>query len=168
VSSGRAKMIANAIMFSNPTLKAYNKLPPSREELDEVLAFIFTGIAQPTEDDFKRTSLLVHRNKVALALEWLKLNHINYTDLEISEENLQSYSLEGVPVVVDYKKISSDSNRIATSMSMHDNEDEESTTDGSCPFIVHGLTGAEYEILTMQAIKTKALQHLDSRGKYWL
>jgi len=40
--------------------------------------------------------------------------------------------------VVDYKKTSSDSNRIA--MSMHDNEEEEDTTEGSCPFTVHGLT----------------------------
>ena len=165
VSSGRAKMTANAIMFSNPTLKVYKKLPPSQEELDEVLAFIFTGVAQPTEDDFKRTPMLVRRNKVALALEWLKLNHVDYTDLEISEENLQSYPLEGVPVVVDYKKTSSDSNKIVTAMSMHDNEEEEGTTEGSCPFTVHGLTGAEYETLTIQAIKARALQHLDSEGR---
>jgi len=30
VSSGRAKMIANAIMFTNPTVKVYKMLPPSR------------------------------------------------------------------------------------------------------------------------------------------
>ena len=165
VSSGRAKMIANAIMFSNPTLKVYQKLPPSREELDDVLAFIFTGIAQPTEDDFKRTPMLVRRNKVASALEWLKLNHIDYSDLEISEENLQSYPLEGVPVVVDYKRTSTDSNKLSSAMSLHDNEDEEGTIEGLCPFTVHGLTGTEFETFSMQALKAKALQHLDSEGK---
>jgi len=29
VSSGRAKMVANVIMFSNPTLAVYHMLPPS-------------------------------------------------------------------------------------------------------------------------------------------
>ena len=59
VSSGRAKMVANVIMFSNPTLAVYRMLPPSRDDMKEVLAFIFTGSAQPTEEDFKRTPFLV-------------------------------------------------------------------------------------------------------------
>lgn len=59
VSSGRAKMTANAIMFSSPIVKVYHKLPPSREELDEVLAFVFMGSAQPTEEEFKRSPMFV-------------------------------------------------------------------------------------------------------------
>jgi hypothetical protein len=35
VSSGRAKMTANVIMFSNPTLSVYRMLPPSRDEMRE-------------------------------------------------------------------------------------------------------------------------------------
>ena len=53
VSSGRAKMTANVIMYSNPTLKFYQKLPPLKKEMNEVLAFIFTGPSQPTDEDFK-------------------------------------------------------------------------------------------------------------------
>ena len=41
VSSGRAKMIVNVIMFSNPTVKVYHALPPSRCEISEILAFVF-------------------------------------------------------------------------------------------------------------------------------
>jgi len=59
VSSNRAKMIANVIMYSSPVLKVYHALPPSQAEMKEVLAFIFTGSTQPTDDDFKRTPLLV-------------------------------------------------------------------------------------------------------------
>jgi hypothetical protein len=59
VSSGQVKMIANVIMFSNPILSVYHMLPPRRDEMKEVLAFIFTGSAQPTDDDFKRTPFLV-------------------------------------------------------------------------------------------------------------
>jgi len=80
-------MIANAVMFEHPMQKIYTVLPPPIEEMDELLAFIFTGPCQPTEDDFHRIPLLVRRNKVSKALEWLKLNHIDYADLKISYEN---------------------------------------------------------------------------------
>src|ERR1700729_3807572 len=55
VSSGMYKMHANAISFSNPMPKIYNVLPPPIEEMDEVLAFIYTGPCKPTKADFKRT-----------------------------------------------------------------------------------------------------------------
>ena len=98
VSSGMYKMRANAILFSNPMPKVYNVLPPSIEEMDEVLAFIYTGPCKPTKADFKRTPMLVRHLKVATALNWLKLNHIDYYDCEISEKNLASYPEDGPPV----------------------------------------------------------------------
>src|SRR6202040_4144000 len=76
VLSGMFKMRANAISFSNLMLKIYNVLPPPIEELDDVLAVIYTGPCKPTKVDFKRTPLLVKRIKVTKALCWLKLNHI--------------------------------------------------------------------------------------------
>ncbi|KAH7905810.1 hypothetical protein BJ138DRAFT_1017200 [Hygrophoropsis aurantiaca] len=75
-SSGMHKMIANAISFKHPSHKIYKALPPALEELDEVLAIFFTGPCAPTEEDFRRTPLLVRRSVVARALEWLKLNHV--------------------------------------------------------------------------------------------
>ena len=166
VSSGRAKMIANAIMFTNPTVKVYKKLPPSRQELSEVLAVIFIGPANPTQEEFKRTPMLVRRNKVAEALEWLKLNHSDYASLKISKENLDTYEEEGIPVVINYKRSNiNDGNKIPSAMSKHDMEEEEGTEDGPCPFTVHGLTGPEYSKMTWQTLKIKALQHLESQGK---
>ena len=53
VSSGMHKMHANAISFLNPMTKIYNVLPPPIEEMDEVLAFIYTGPCKPTKADFK-------------------------------------------------------------------------------------------------------------------
>ena len=166
VSSGRAKMIANAIMFTNPTVKVYKVLPPTREELSEVLAVVFIGSANPTQEEFKRTPMFVRRNKVADALEWLKLNHTDYASLKISKENLDTYEEEGIPVVVDYRKSNiDDGNKIPSAMSKHDMDDEEGTEDGPCPFTVHGLTGPEYSKMSMQTLKLKALQHLESQGK---
>ncbi|KAF8226331.1 hypothetical protein L208DRAFT_1302387 [Tricholoma matsutake] len=53
IASGRYKMRANAISFQNPIPKLYNVLPPPLEELDQVLACIFTGPCQPTEKDIQ-------------------------------------------------------------------------------------------------------------------
>ena len=45
-------------------------------------------------------------------------------------------------------------------MSMYNNEFEDGTTDGPCPFTVHGLTRLEFENMSMDRLKAKALQHL--------
>src|ERR1700730_17012197 len=76
----------------------YNILPPPIEEMDEVLAFIYTGPCKPTKADFKCTPMLVRHLKVPKALYWLKLNHVNYYNCEISEKNLASYPENGPPV----------------------------------------------------------------------
>ena len=165
VSSGRAKMTANVIMFSNPTVEVYHALPPSRRDISEILAFVFQGPVQPNESDIKRTPMLVRRNKVKDALEWLKLNHTDYEDLHISLENLNDYPLVGVPVNIEYSKSDPDSgNKIASAMSVYDNEFEDGTTDGPCPFTVHGLTGPEFENMSMDRLKARALQHLAENG----
>src|SRR6266705_4986875 len=118
--------------------------------MKEVLTFIFTESAQPTEEDFKRTLFLVHREKVSKALDWLKLNHSDYKDLDILGENLALYPLSGVPVVVDYKKtLPEESNKLPAAMSNHDMEEEDGTEEGICPFTVHGITGDEFTKLSM-------------------
>jgi hypothetical protein len=166
VNSGRVRMHANAIMFAQPALKVYLKLPPSRDEISEVLAFIFTGSAAPTQEDFDRTPMLVRRHKVAEALEWLKLNHEDYADLEISQENLMSYAYRDIPVAVDFKRMEGDADDSIPSeaRSVFDKNQEHGTVDGECTFAVHGLTGAEYSTAPMSAIKAAALQHLTQKG----
>ena len=74
----------NVISFANPIAKVYNVLPPARHELEEMLAFMYTGPCQPTKEDLERTPLLVRRNKVKAALDWLKVNHTAYNDINIS------------------------------------------------------------------------------------
>ena len=63
VSSGMHKMRANAISYANPMPKIYHTLSPPIEELDEVLAFIYTGPCKPTKPDFERIPLLVRHKK---------------------------------------------------------------------------------------------------------
>jgi hypothetical protein len=111
----------------------------------------------------KEIPLLVRCNKIAIALEWLKLNHTDYHDLEISQENLNSYPEHGPPVVVDYHPSTSNKNPEFTSV--HDLEDEDGVENSQCSFVVHGITGEEFSTKSLKAIKTLALKHLMSEGK---
>ncbi|KAF9456100.1 hypothetical protein BDZ94DRAFT_1292983 [Collybia nuda] len=122
VSSGMHKMKANAISFANPMPKIYNTLPPPIDELDDVLAFIYTGPCRPTSSDLERTPLLVRRKRVSAALEWLKLNHLDYLDLEISYNNLEKYPENGPPCVIEYRE--SNSNKDPESSAVHDMDEE--------------------------------------------
>ncbi|KAJ7128340.1 hypothetical protein C8R44DRAFT_567373, partial [Mycena epipterygia] len=158
-------MSANAIMFAAPIVKVYNVLPPSADDISEVLAFVFIGPARPSDEDYVRTPMLVRRHKVQDALEWLKLNHSDYEQLMISEENLNNLPESGIPCGVDWKQTEEyESNNVAAATSVHYNGDEEGTTAGPCSFSVAGLTGEEYGAADIKTLKMKAMEHLKRRG----
>ncbi|KAF8148729.1 hypothetical protein K438DRAFT_1471265, partial [Mycena galopus ATCC 62051] len=71
-------LMGNIFMFKPPVAKVYNTLPLSREEFADVFASVFLGSARPTESDFAR---LLDTLKMKHALDWLKLNHVNYESL---------------------------------------------------------------------------------------
>lgn len=165
-SSGSRNLKANAICHSIPTPKIYSMLPPLRKDLDLVLSCIFIGPSPPTAADYKRTPFLVRHNKVAAALEWLKLNHIDYADVGISYKNLKEYSESEPPVQVIYQK-SEDAMKEAESSAVNDTGDEEATSEGQCPFVVHGLTGEQLTDMMKQdpkKITAKAIQHGHTLG----
>ncbi|PPR07612.1 hypothetical protein CVT24_004165 [Panaeolus cyanescens] len=162
VASGMRKMKANVIAFENPLPKVYKKLPPPREDLDDVLAILFTGPCKPTAEDFKRTPLLIRRNVVLEALKWLKANHIGYFDIEICAEYLEQYPEDEPYVSVEYRV--SDSNKVSEGTSVFDNEGEDGTEEGPCPFTVHGLTAETLNNMLPSQIKAAALRHFNNLG----
>jgi len=95
-------MTSHVITFESSIPKVYSALPPPLDDLNEVLAILFTGPCKPTENDFQCTPLLVRRNHVARALEWLKLNHADYKDLQISYDNLATYPEDSLPISIEY------------------------------------------------------------------
>ena len=107
--------------------------------------------------------MLVRHKKVYEALSWLKLNHSDYTDLEISLVNLISYPENVPPVVVDYRKSSGE--RPIEAHSVDDLGQDDGTTNGMCPLTVHGITGQNYTELPLHALKALAIQHLQQGGK---
>ncbi|KAF8575409.1 hypothetical protein K439DRAFT_1649565 [Ramaria rubella] len=159
-------MRANVVLFPNPTPKLYQALPPHHNELDEVLAFIFTGPTKPTEKELHQTPLLVCSNKVHEALNWLKCNHKDYFDLDISIHNLNSYKDNEIPVTIEYHQ--SHSNKHAQSTSIHNFEPEEGTAEGECPFVVNGITGDELPIHNTQKLIAIAMEHLKNNRRILL
>jgi hypothetical protein len=164
VASGMRKMKAHAIAYQQPIPKVYDILPPPKAEIEEVIAIMFTGPCKPSHADFKHTPFLVRCNHVKKALEWLILNHADYEDVTFSLDNLNEYPEDMPPVSIEYKPMTH--NKTPEGTSVHDMEVEDGTEDGDCPFTVHGLTGHQLEIMTTNAVKVKALQHLNSNGKF--
>ena len=163
VSSGHRKMVAHVMAFESPIQKIYTALPPPIEDLDEVLTVIFTGSCTPNKDDFKWLQLLlVQRDRVTKALEWLKLNHIDYTDLEISYKNLTDYSEDTPPVAIQY--LSMKSNKLPD-VSQFDDTTEDGVETGDVPFVVHGLTGEQLNTKSTKELKGSALKHWNAGGK---
>ncbi|KAF8576454.1 hypothetical protein K439DRAFT_1309630, partial [Ramaria rubella] len=78
VESGMHKMHANAVLVPNPMAKIYTMLPPHRDDIEEVMAFVYTGPTHPSQEDLRITPFLVRHRKITAALEWLKLNHCDY------------------------------------------------------------------------------------------
>ena len=51
--SGLRKMASHVIAFATPIPKVYQSLLPPMEDLDEVLAILFTGPCKPMEKEFQ-------------------------------------------------------------------------------------------------------------------
>ncbi|KAJ3977500.1 hypothetical protein EV361DRAFT_968112 [Lentinula raphanica] len=140
------KLVSNVIAFENPTPHIYNVLPPPRKDMDDVLAVMFSGTSKPTDDDYKNALLLLRHHVIAPALEWLIVNHFDYTDYP---ENVP-------PVAVEFFKKGT-------------NRNAEGVNDGvdgdQCVFTVHGVVGDSLKNMTTQQLKGIAAQHLDNEGK---
>ena len=141
VENGGYKMRGNAVVFSQPVVKFYDVLPPPRGELDEILVILFTGPVLPVSVDFKRTPLLVRRNVVWSALQWLKLNNDDYMDIILSEHNLLAYD-EDIPPV-GWFHVGSDGSAIPETLSVFESDSVKGTSDGMCSFAVHGASADE-------------------------
>ncbi|KAF8333779.1 hypothetical protein F5887DRAFT_893095 [Amanita rubescens] len=103
-------------------------LPPPKDEIEDVLAIMFTGPCKPTTADFQRTPFLVRRNHVKQALKWLILNHSDYANVSLSESNLESYPEDMPPVSVEFKQLQT--NKTPEGTSVFDIDEEDGTEEG--------------------------------------
>ncbi|KAJ3823872.1 hypothetical protein F5880DRAFT_1441073, partial [Lentinula raphanica] len=142
-STGHCKLVSNVISFENPTPKIYDVLPPPKEEIEEVLAIMFSGTAQPTDEEYRRSLVFVRRNVVADAINYCILNHSDYEDVTFSPDNLMGYSENQPIVAIEFFK--KNTNRIPEGISVHDNLEDDGTTTGDCVFTVHGIIGEDLQ-----------------------
>ncbi|KAJ3963890.1 hypothetical protein EV361DRAFT_812919, partial [Lentinula raphanica] len=140
-ATGHCKLVSNVISFENPTPKIYDVLPPPKEEIEEVLAIMFSGTAQPTDEEYRRSLVFVRRNVVANAIKYCILNHSDYEDVTFSPNNLMGYS-ETLPIVA-IEFFEKQSNRVPEGISVHDNLDDDGNESGECVFTVHGIIGED-------------------------
>jgi hypothetical protein len=160
--SGLKKMTSHVIAFESPVPKVYHSLPPPIEDVEEILAILFTGPCSPTERDYACTPLLVRRSFVARALEWLKLNNMYYADIDIAYDELARYPESVPPVSIEYRH--SLTTKLEEGTSSFDNGVKEGVEDGECPFVVHGLMGDQYKTMSVEALKGIALMHWSNGG----
>ncbi|KAI1785044.1 hypothetical protein LXA43DRAFT_857569, partial [Ganoderma leucocontextum] len=163
VRQGQRFMVAHAIIFQQPVSKVYSVLPPPRKDLDDCLAILFTGSAKPSDEDFSRTPFLVRHCVVLRALQWLKWNHPDYADIEISTTNLQTYYPEGQPPVsVLFRERSHMC--AGEDGPVYENKTTDATDDSECTFIVHGLSAEDLSNITYEAKIAAAVKYFDEGG----
>lgn len=162
VESGLYKTRCNIIAFQNQVPQILETLPPPSSDIEETFAVMFIKSKPPTEKDFNEIPLYnVRRKRVEDALQWLKLNHVDYENIFISHENLKQYPENGSPVPIMY--ISPEdvtTNKHPESTSVNDLEDEEGLTNGQFVAVVHGLTERSQPVKTWTKLAGDALTHL--------
>ena len=118
-------------------------MPPSREELSQVIAIVFTGPCPPTEQEFKWTPFLVRPEYLVRALTWLRGHHSDYSEAEICWENLRSYPEQEPPVAWYYKK--TDGKIESQNLAVNESNSARGVDDGMCTFAVHGVCAEHIE-----------------------
>ena len=156
------RMEANAVCFGHPISRVYEVLPPTPEELEEVLVVTFIGNINPSENDIKLTPFCVRRSVVMKWLNFLKLNHPGYANIGISSDNLMRYEDGKIPVsyaFVETKHLNFAD--LPTHAPGDSYEGITSFSDGNaCAFAVSGLTEASIDTMTADQRRQAALKQL--------
>ena len=152
-------------MFNNPSAEILEHLPPPIEELNDIIAVIFTGPCEPHPKDLEQSPFFVRNKKTYYALQWLKRNHKDYYDLDlnITKSNLSHYPDAGIPISMEYQF--SESNKIPEATGLNEQEANDGTEFGHCPFRVHGLTEERFQSMTHKQMKMEAMEYSKSGGK---
>ena len=95
------------------------------------------------------------------ALEWLQLNHKDYSDVEISLTNLDTFPTDCPPVTVIYQPDANDD----ASYAVFDGDENKDTDEGMCTFAVQALTVDKYSKLNRKGRLAAAITHLKRREK---
>ncbi|KAF7983177.1 hypothetical protein HWV62_23418 [Athelia sp. TMB] len=110
-------MRGHVIIFPQRPSKIAQLLPPSMDDIITPICVMFTGSEPPTKEwiEEKATPLIVRREKVRAALQWLKLHNPLYKDVVLNHGLLDGLAERQVlPVQVDHM-MPSESTSVLTS-----------------------------------------------------
>lgn len=99
------------------------------------------------------------------ALRWLKLNHPDYYNVEISQAILQEYPEDEPPVGIVYRERDAVSGE---NLAVNQTEIDHAVESGECSFVAHGLCGSEFADMTYDQSRQKlryAVRYLENGGK---
>ena len=86
----------NSITFPQDTISFVQSLPPSLDDLPEIIKVIFIGSRKPKKQDIKKV-LEVRKQKVVTALNFLKDNHKDYKNILISKQHIDTLPDHDIP-----------------------------------------------------------------------
>ncbi|KAF9007777.1 hypothetical protein BDZ89DRAFT_925854, partial [Hymenopellis radicata] len=145
------KMVAHCVSWENPMPQLYQALPPSREELQDLLVVFFVGPRKPDITDFVKLPLIVRHDVVMKALDFLVNNHPGYFDCEISQKNLETYKEDEI--------IQHEGREQEEERQNWEYGTQKIYTDAErCPFVMSGLMGKEYDDMTFEQRKSAAFE----------
>ncbi|KAF8996887.1 hypothetical protein BDQ17DRAFT_1249152 [Cyathus striatus] len=114
----------HVIVYPQKPSELVKVLPPAIEDVVTPICVLFIGSSLPSREWLrtKAKPLVVRREKVRKALEWLKSNNPLYSDVNIDYNNLNSLETEFVPPV--HIEIMSENEGAETLMSRYDNYED--------------------------------------------
>ncbi|KLO12576.1 hypothetical protein SCHPADRAFT_915601 [Schizopora paradoxa] len=141
--------------------------PPPIEDVITPMCVVFIGSSPPTREWLRTKAypLIIRREKVRNALEWLKIHNPLYSDIEIDYETLHALPDRDVaPVEVTVEENSEAIDSIGSKYDSYTNggEDEE-TVDVFRSAIVSDLEGKD---LSRNMMSIAALRHLKRGGGF--
>ena len=95
-TTAQAALKGNCITFLQNVPNIVNSLPLSIDDLCDTLKVIFIGSRPPDRVHLKKV-LTVRKNKIILALQWLKKFNVLYRNVDINLQNISQLPEDDVP-----------------------------------------------------------------------
>lgn len=157
----------NVITFANGNTKLLSMLPPSPDEFRECVSVIFVGNVMPGPEEIEKLKpLLVRRHVITSLINWLRLNNPFYSDVRLSQENLDALlpnKQSGVPATIDIQLVRSQATDVPSSGYVP-TEPSKASAGAELPLASDGVIGQSFEDTTIKELKLRAMQHWKNGG----
>ncbi|KAF4617233.1 hypothetical protein D9613_005788 [Agrocybe pediades] len=98
IPNSQRGMKGHVVIFPQDVTGVAKVLPPNVDDVKTSLCVLFIGSQKPSKEWLREKAkpLLVRREKIRAALEWLKLNNPLYASIEIHQGNLEQFPADDI------------------------------------------------------------------------